>query len=206
MNNDQGGGPGKPPEAVAAGPGGGIGPNTPYRTLGNKTFALFIFERCQAALVLLLLSIALFIVQAQPFVAQIPVPQLNRYLILAAWGLLALFIVFALLAFLVSWLIYKNYQFSLDEDALKIKRGVLEKEEISIPYRQIQDVDIDRSLAFQMVGLSRIIILTAGHEDEKPSTESGESEGVLPALDKDLAEWLREELLKRANVQKIRTE
>ena len=99
------------------------------------------------------------------------------------------------------WLTYRNYKYCLGEDSLKIKRGILNKEEVAIPYRQIQDVDIKRDLYFQMMGLSRIIILTAGQEDETP--RDSESEGILPALDKDLAEWFQAELLKRANVQKV---
>ena len=58
-----------------------------------------------------------------------------------------------------------------------------------------------RDLAFQALGLSRLVILTAGEEEEAGS--SGESEGILPALDKNLAEWLQAELMKRANIQKI---
>ena len=87
------------------------------------------------------------------------------------------------------------------EDSFKIKRGVLSKTENAIPYRQIQNVDIERSLMFQMLGLSRLIILTAGHEDESIKGEN-ESEGVIPAIDQKLAEWLQTELLKKADVQK----
>jgi len=101
--------------------------------------------------------------------------------------------------------IYSRYKFCLGDDSLKIKRGILYKEEVAIPYRQIQDVDIKRDLSFQMLGLSRIVIITAGHEeDEKPGDD--DTEGILPALDKDLAEWLQAELLRRANVQKVTEE
>ncbi len=75
------------------------------------------------------------------------------------------------------------------------------KIETSIPYRQIQNIDIQRDLAYQAFNLSRLVILTAGHDDEKPGDD--QSEGILPALDKDLAEWLQTELLTRANVQKV---
>lgn len=92
------------------------------------------------------------------------------------------------------------------EDSFKIKRGILSKAENAIPYRQIQNVDIERGLLFQMLGLSRLIILTAGHEDESPRNApigSDEAEGIIPAIDQKLAEWLQTELLKRADVQKI---
>ncbi len=88
------------------------------------------------------------------------------------------------------------------EDSFKIKRGVMSKTENAIPYRQIQNVDIERSFTFQMLGLSRLIILTAGHEDENDK-EGDEAEGVIPAIDQALAVWLQTELLKRADIQKV---
>lgn len=181
-------------------------PAETYHKLGRKTFAIFFLQRIGASLILLLASIALFVLQGQQFVAGVPIPHFGYYLYLGAWACFALFAIFFLLSFFIAWLHYTTYQFCLSEDSLKIKRGILNKEEIAIPYRQIQDVDINRDLSFQMMGLSHIVILTAGHEDETRGAESGESEGVLPALDKDMAEWLQGELLRRANVQKVTEE
>lgn len=164
---------------------------------------VFLLQRIQASLVLLLVSVVLFAIQGQSFLSQIPVQNLNYYIWLGAWGIFGLFIIFFLLSFFVAWLIYINYKFFLGEDSLKIKRGVFNKEEIAIPYRQIQDVDIDRNLSFRMLGVSRILILTAGQEEVKPQDEENESEGILPALDHELAEWLQGELLRRANIQKV---
>jgi uncharacterized membrane protein YdbT with pleckstrin-like domain len=180
-------------------------PEEAYQKLGGKTLMIFVLQRIQASLVLLVVSIILFAVKGQSFLAQVPIPNFGYYIYLAALACFILFVIFFLLSFLIAWLIYINYKFSLGENSLKIKRGILTKEEVAIPYRQIQDVDIARDLSFQMLGLSRIVILTAGHEDDPKSvtSESGESEGFLPALDKDLAEWLQTQLLQRANVQKI---
>jgi uncharacterized membrane protein YdbT with pleckstrin-like domain len=178
-----------------------------YNTLGKKTLAIFVLQRVQAAFIFLVISIVLFVLQGQSFLAKIPTGStslnISGWVGLGALVILGLFIIFFLIGFLVAWLDYTNYKFALGEDSLKIKRGVLNKEEVAIPYRQIQDVDIDRDLSFLMLGLSRIVILTAGHEDEPKDEESGESEGMLPAIDKDLAEWLQAELLKRANIQKV---
>lgn len=90
--------------------------------------------------------------------------------------------------------------FCIAEDSFKIKRGILNRTEDAIPYRQIQNVDIEQDFLFLMLGLSRVIILTAGREDEKEDADA--SEGVIPAVDKKLAEWLQTELLKRAEIQK----
>jgi uncharacterized membrane protein YdbT with pleckstrin-like domain len=180
-------------------------PDDVYHTLGKKTFAIFLFQRIGPSFVLLLISIALFALQGQSFLGQISIPNISYYVHLGALAALGLFVLFFLIAFLISWLIYSNYKFSLGDNSLKIKRGIFEKEEVAIPYRQIQDVDIDRDLSFQMLGLSRIVILTAGHEDSPSDPESarGESEGILPALDRDLAEWLQAELLKRTDIQRV---
>lgn len=180
-------------------------PEEAYHTLGKKTFWIFLFERAHTAFVLFLLSVALFVLEQQSFLAASPLGDLAGYTMMAAWIALALFVVAFGITFLAAWLIYKNYKFCLGDDSLKIKRGILNKEEVAIPYRQIQDVDIRRDLSFQMIGLSQVVIITAGHdEDEKPGDD--DTEGILPALDKDLAEWLQAELLKRANIQKVTEE
>jgi putative membrane protein len=179
-------------------------PEEVYHTMGKKTFWIFFLERAHAAFTLLILTIVLFMIAQQSFLAKTPFGDITSYAVLTSWVCLALFIAALAITFLAGWLIYINYKYCLGDDSLKIKRGILNKEEVAIPYRQIQDVDIKRDLSFQMIGLSRIVILTAGHEDEKPGDD--ESEGILPALDKDLAEWMQAELLKRANVQKVTEE
>jgi putative membrane protein len=180
-------------------------PEEVYHTMGRKTFWIFLLQRANAAFILLLLSIALFVIDQQSFLATTPVGNLVGYTMMGAWIALILFVVVFAITLLVAWLIYKNYKYCLGDDSLKVKRGILNKEEVAIPYRQIQDVDLRRDITFQMIGLSEIVIITAGHdEDEKPGDD--DTEGILPAVDKDLAEWLQAELLKRANVQKVTEE
>ncbi len=179
-------------------------PQEVYHTLGPKTFWMFLIEEINAAIILFIISIGLFVLAGQPFLVVKQLGNLAPYVLLAADLCLALTGFVLAFTLIMVWLTYRYYKYCLGEDSLKIKRGILNKEEVAIPYRQIQDVDIKRDLYFQMLGLSRIIILTAGQEDETP--RDSESEGVLPALDKDLAEWFQAELLKRANVQKVTEE
>lgn len=179
-------------------------PEDVYHMLGKKTFWIFFLQRVHASFILLLLTIALFVINGQPFLMTKQFVAYAPYVMGAAWLCALLFVVVLAITLFICWIIYSRYKFCLGPDSLKIKRGFLNKEEVSIPYRQIQDVDIKRDLSFQMMGLSRIMILTAGHEDQ--SATDDDSEGILPALDKDLAEWLQAELLKRANVQKVTEE
>ena len=176
-----------------------------YQTLGKKVFWLFFLQISPVAFILLLVSIILFILSFQPFLVGTSLGNLQTY---GLWATLITFLLSLLIgtiAFAFAWLTYINYIFSMADDSFKIKRGILNKTENAIPYRQIQNVDIERSLFFQILGLSRVIILTAGHEDEAPKQappEPDEAEGVIPAVDKKIAEWLQTELLKRADIQK----
>ena len=172
-----------------------------YHTLGKKTLWIFVLQRIHASMVLLLLTVGAFAVQGDPAVTKFLGPQLAPYASMAAWWMLILFLAVFGLTYFFSWLTYRNYKFLIGEDSLKIQRGILGKEEIAIPYRQIQDADIERSLYFRMMGLSKLVILTAGREDEKVGGD--ESEGILPAMDYELAEWMQQELLRRTEVQRV---
>ncbi len=174
---------------------------TGYRTLGKKTFVLFLLERTQAAAVFFIITIGLAILENVGVFQNVVGQNLNQYANLATIISLAMFVLSFLFAFSAAWLKYATYKFILDENSLKIRRGILSKEEIAIPYNRIENVDIERSFYYQTMGVSRIVILTAGHEDEKDAPD--EAEGVLPALDENMATSLRDELLRRASIQKV---
>jgi len=175
--------------------------------LGKKTFWLFILERSGPTFSLLVIAILLFVLQG--VAARVVIDKVKASAgivsLLGTAGLvtIALTVLSAVIAFLIAWLSYKNYTFALEVDALRVARGIFGKEEITIPYRQIQDVDIERPLFFRLFGVSRLVILTAGREAQE---KTDESEGILPAIDKDLAEYLRGALTKRADVEEVEEE
>ncbi|MDO8664926.1 MAG: PH domain-containing protein [Candidatus Liptonbacteria bacterium] len=177
-----------------------------YQRLGYKTLWLFILERSTIALIALLIASGMFMLLGQDLPTDysalgqftVNVHQLVRLVALIAFlG----FVIAFLLAALIGWLVYIHYEFQLGDHALKIKRGIFHKEEIAIPYRQIQNVNVRRDVAYQIFGLSKLIIQSAGHDD--PNDPHDDAQGVLPALDRHLAESAKEEILKRSNVEKV---
>jgi len=174
-----------------------------YQPLGRKVLWLFFLQISPVAFILLVLSAFLFVLSSQPFLMDTVFGNMQKY---AVEGTLITFLAALLIiigSFIFAWLTYINYLFMMADDSFKIKRGILSKKENAIPYRQIQNVDIERTLLFQILGLSRVIILTAGHEDNAMKGAASEAEGIIPAIDKKLAEWLQTELLKKADVQKV---
>ena len=162
--------------------------------LGRRAFSFIVSKHINFAIIVLLVAIV-----ASLYGGVIGSNALVGQATVALW---VLFLIGVVYAFIVGALIYSNYTFSLEDDAFKIRRGVISKKETAIPYRQIRDVNIERSLAQQLAGVSKLVILTVGEESDSRNV----SESVLPEvdnIDKKLAIIFQAELLKRANVQKI---
>ena len=82
-----------------------------------------------------------------------------------------------------------------DEFAFHIERGLMSKNSIAIPFRQVQNVNHEQSFSEKMWGVARVVVETAGTDDVKNS----HSDGLLPLLDVDTAQMLEQELLRRSS-------
>lgn len=165
-----------------------------YQPLGQKTFWFIVSKRVSAGLFFLFVAFVLSLARGQSFVPADMAPVVRG----ASWFFIGLAVVSLAVGFASSWFIYRSAGFLLSEDALRIRRGVFTKQETAIPYRQIQNIDIERTVAQRVAGLSKLVVYTAGNDDSV-----SDDEGVIPSIDWDVAERLQGELLKRANVQKV---
>ena len=76
--------------------------------------------------------------------------------------LLLLFVVVLIFSIIFSVLQYNNYSYGFNDIGLRISRGIISKNIMTIPYERIQSVDIERDLAHRILGLSSLSIQTAG--------------------------------------------
>ena len=120
------------------------------------------------------------------------------------FGGISLVFILSFLVFVInlisSWLRYENFTFNFGEFEIKLKKGILNIEEISIPYHQASNVHVDRDLLYRLFGVSRLVINTAGHED---SGNTWEEEATFDPIDKGLAEEMQSMLQTRVGVQII---
>ena len=135
-----------------------------YQKLGKRTLWLMLSEQMVPSVIIFIATVVLFIARENGVFEKTFLANWSPYIVLGAW---ILFILVFLITFFVAYLTYTNYLFMLDDDALKIRRGILSKEEVAIPYRQIQDVDVEQNISDRMWGVARLAILTAGHEEAK---------------------------------------
>ena len=183
--------------------------NQNWERLGRKAYWLFFVESMSAAIIVLVLwiivSVIMFInpisdLSLSPSSANV----INAVLGFLFLGLMALFFLLLLAGVLYAYIRYISYKFKLDDNSFRIMQGILNKEETSIPYRQIQDVDLERPFLYQIIGVARVAILTSGHNDSNEEGTKGDySEAGIPVITKSRAESIREELLKHANIEKV---
>ena len=168
-----------------------------YYKLGAKTFWLTLAERLSVSVALLVIGAVLAVTLRIGIVPE----EVKGLVALAVITFFILFFVSLIAVTIATWLTYTHHTFSLDDDAIRIRKGIFTKIETSLPYRQIQNVEVERRLLFQILGLSKLVIITAGHDN--PRTERNEAEGILPAIDRYIAMALQDELVRRSDVQRV---
>lgn len=113
------------------------------------------------------------------------------------WVIIPMFLV---ICFVWAKLTYKYYRYELTDKGFRKESGVIYKKYVTIPYDRIQNIDIYRGILARILGLSDLHIQTAGMSAvvSQYATAGMGSEGRLPALPKDVAEQLRDELVDRS--------
>jgi membrane protein YdbS with pleckstrin-like domain len=100
------------------------------------------------------------------------------------------------LALVVAWawppLQHRSWAYQVREHQLWAERGVLSRVTSVIPYARIQHVDTRQDLLERALGLSRVVVFTAGIRG---------AEFVLPGLPTNEAEQLRDQLAELAGVE-----
>jgi uncharacterized membrane protein YdbT with pleckstrin-like domain len=173
--------------------------------LGIKVFYYYLSRRISVGFLLLIVSFIFSISQnsiistISSFIPSSFSTPVFGYFVM---GLFAISILWIILGIFMSWLDYISCTFSLDSDSFDISRGIFNKKEVSISYRQIQDIDIEQTFYNKMFGVSRLVVLTAGNDDKD---KEDESEGIFEVIDANLAEDLRKHILEKTSVQTVRS-
>lgn len=90
-----------------------------------------------------------------------------------------------------QYLYWRSYYYDVDDDTIRIRKGVIAKREAILPYSRITDVYLDRDIADVVFGLYDLHIST-------PTVESGKF-AHIDGLRKDGAEKIRDLLLRKIN-------
>lgn len=89
-----------------------------------------------------------------------------------------------------AYLIYKNFQFKIENEHFILKQGILKKTNTSIAFERIQNINFKQNLVQQIIGVFEVSIETAG---------SSKTEISIKALSLEKATALKEFIAKNKN-------
>jgi uncharacterized membrane protein YdbT with pleckstrin-like domain len=170
-----------------------------YQNFGRKAYWLFLSKWLEVPTAFLVIAIASSVAGRTGVIP----PQFRHAAATVTLVCLGITILSAIICLITSKIVFNRQQFCLAQDAFKLRQGVINSREIAIPYRQIQNVEVERSFYQQIMGVSHLVISTAGEDD--PNTPDDESRAVLENIDKNVAQTLQDDLLRKADVQRVVT-
>ncbi|MFQ3275382.1 MAG: putative membrane protein [Candidatus Nanohaloarchaea archaeon] len=86
-----------------------------------------------------------------------------------------------------EYLYWKNFEYTVEQDGLKIISGVISKNDRDIPLKRIQNVDINRNILQRALGIAKADVETAGGGQTEASLKYVEYEDAQ-RLQKDVRE------------------
>lgn len=157
--------------------------------LHPRAIWMFIFGTGSSSILLTIFIASYFLLELGEIISgDLSGGGIIQTLILLWWVWIPLLIIVHIF---VAYLSYYFWRFELRENEYRAERGIIWKRYVSIPYDRIQNVDIHRGLLARILGLSDILIHTAGYGGVG-------SEGRLPGLRQEHAEQIRDEILEKA--------
>jgi len=97
----------------------------------------------------------------------------------------ALLLVVAAVGTVHAVLLFRRWQFEVQDDALYLVRGVVTQVDTSVPYVRVQHTDTQRGPIERLIGLSSVVVYTAGTRG---------ADIRIPGLRPERATELREQL------------
>jgi uncharacterized membrane protein YdbT with pleckstrin-like domain len=176
-----------------------------WHRLGKKTFWIF-FLRHSKFFFLLLIGSSFFTYSAlwgkmHDSFNQFFVDHADWYI---SGSLVLTILWLALLGYLIviylySFVLYRQYKFMLDEHAFYVRRGIFFIREVVIPYRQIQNVEINRPYVYRIIGLAELDLTTLGNTPEQNinTGKHKKQKNLLPVIDYRVAKILARNLVQR---------
>jgi uncharacterized membrane protein YdbT with pleckstrin-like domain len=176
--------------------------NGNYYSLGRKTFIFFVLQNSTGAAGLLLLAVVLGMARALTASIQAISPFVG-FVDMAIGIVVIVAMVVEIVGIVTARLKYNTSRVMLDNAALHVVKGVLDKSEVAIPYRRLQSIAIKQSMVYRMVGVGHVVITTTTDLDQPGEVETEADDEVVPLMDYDLAMAIADQLTKRAEIERM---
>ncbi len=120
------------------------------------------------------------------------------------FGILIVSYIFTLV--LIAFAVHDSFRYSITKFGFEMEYGILHTEQVSVPFNQIENVNIVRDSFDQIAGLARIDIETAGNANDTPRNIIGgqisQAEAHLPGVTLSDAKLIHDLLIERMTAHK----
>lgn len=89
-----------------------------------------------------------------------------------------------------AYLVYKNFQFKIENERFILKQGILKKTNTSIPFHRIQNINYKQNIVQQIINVYEVSIETAGSSDTEITIKALSLEKAT-ALKKNISKNIR---------------
>ena len=97
---------------------------------------------------------------------------------------------------------YDSTRFTLTNSALSVSTGMMTHKETTIPFSQVDTMDISDTPTLRMFGLCSFVIKTSAQNSVAPSKDNSLSDAILPIIPTTLAKELQNQILSISSPQK----
>lgn len=176
-------------------------------TFGRRTFWFLFFKHGKMiSLIIALFIFAIFAIHTgntslvvEDFLAThwdgiITISMLTQWFILLVLAMLIFLLV-------IMYEHHAQHKFMLDNHSFHIRKGILMVKEKVIPYRHIQNVDLEQPYHYRIFGVVRLNITTARIDtfgDDR--AKDHEKQNLIPLMDKKIAKELSHFLVTRGDM------
>ncbi|MES2985976.1 MAG: PH domain-containing protein [Patescibacteria group bacterium] len=176
-------------------------------TLGKRTFWFLFFKNGKIAtsivFLLFIAIIAMYIGPTGEWTTNFLSTNFDGVItkgLLTLWFTLGI-ISMAIIIFISLFEHFAQHKFMLDDHSFHIRRGIFMIKEKVIPYRHIQNVDLEQPYHYRIFGVARLNITTARIDifEDGQKEESRGKNNLIPIIDKKLAKELAHYLVSQGD-------
>lgn len=178
--------------------------NEGYYRFGRRTLLYLLLRDCLLAIIFFIGEVMLIAAAAggnnlPPFSEFVSANGTFEIIVRELETIVPFFVVIAgLLGLITAYAAYRSFRYKIENNSLSLVSGIIGRRKVSLPFSQIQNVDLEQHLAHRIFGLVNVVIMTRGHSDPK-HTKIENNEVIIPSISMEEGEKLHGFLLDHLN-------
>jgi uncharacterized membrane protein YdbT with pleckstrin-like domain len=178
--------------------------NEGYYRFGRRTLLYLLLRDCLLAIIFFVGEVMLVAAAAggnnlPPFSEFVSANGTFEIIVKELETIVPFFIIIAgLIGLITAYTAYRSFRYKIENNSLSLVSGIIGRRKVSLPFSQIQNVDLEQHLAHRIFGLVNVVIMTRGHSDPKHA-HIEDNEVIIPSISMEEGQRMHSFLLDHLN-------